>query len=172
MKNSHTRKIVIMSLLIAMNIILMRFLAIQTFEFRISFGFIPLAIMGMLYGPIFAGIGAAVADFLGVVLFPPPGGGFFPGFTLTAFLMGVVYGLFLHKSPVKLWHVCASATIVTVVLQFGINTFWLYIIMDTGVIALLPTRAIQMLLMTPVQIAGIAFVTNERFKNIFNKYKI
>lgn len=164
-KDSHVKKLVVMALLIAMEIVLTRHLSVQTPIARFSFGFLPIAVMGMLYGPLFAGLGAAVSDFVGVTLFPPLVGSFFPGFTLTAFLTGAVYGFLLKPKPVKMWRVCAAALIVTLALNFILDSFWLYIILDRGVIALLPGRIIRTLIMFPIQIIGIRFVTSERFRS-------
>ncbi|MDF2678515.1 MAG: hypothetical protein K0Q97_2867, partial [Bacillota bacterium] len=90
-----TQSLVLMGTLIAIEIVLSRFLSLSAWNMRIGFGFVPLAIAAMLLGPVKAGIVGAVADIIGAILFPT--GAFFPGFTLTAFLKGVVYGLFLYK---------------------------------------------------------------------------
>jgi len=95
MKKVKLKDIAIIALLIAMEVILTRFLSIQTPVVRIGFGFLPIVIVAMLYGPVYAGAAAAMADLLGAMLFPI--GPYFPGFTFTAFLIGAVYGLFLYK---------------------------------------------------------------------------
>jgi ECF transporter S component (folate family) len=94
---SRTKTLVFVSLLIAMEVIFTRFLSVQTPILRIGFGFIPVAFAGIMFGPIIAGLTGAVADIIGVLLFPA--GSFFPGFTLSAFLGGAAYGVFLHKKP-------------------------------------------------------------------------
>jgi ECF transporter S component (folate family) len=119
--------------------------------------------MAMFYGPLMAGFAAAIADFVGVMLFPPPVGNFFPGFTLTAFLIGIIYGLFLKKRPIKFWRICVAALIVTLGLNFVLDSIWLYIILDSGVFALLPARIVRTLIMFPVQVICIHFVASERF---------
>ena len=177
----HSWKIVTMGLLIAMDIVLTRHLSIQTPIVRLSFGFIAVALMAMLYGPIFAGVGAAVADLIGVTLFPPPVGSFFPGFTLTSFLVGVIYGLFLYLPnkertelnsppyrPVKFWRICVAA-VLSVGVSFVLNTLWLSIILDRGFIAMLPGRIAGSLIMLPIQTATIRFITGERFRLVFRE---
>ena len=84
----------LMGLLTAVEIVLSRFLSISAWNTKIGFAFVPVVIAAILLGPYRAGIVAALADFLGAVLFPI--GAYFPGFTLTAFFMGVIYGLLLH----------------------------------------------------------------------------
>ena len=68
--------------LIAIEIVLSRFCSIATPIVKIGFGFVPIAVCGMLYGPVWAGVAGGAADLLGAVLFPI--GAYFPGFTLSA----------------------------------------------------------------------------------------
>ena len=80
-RNQHnilsTRNLVMMAILVAIQIILARYLSIQSETFRISFETIPLALAGMWLGPLAGVIVALVADILGTVLsgiglyFPP-----------------------------------------------------------------------------------------------------
>lgn len=170
MKSSHTKKIVIIGLLIAMEIVLTRLLYIwPTPAARYSLGFVPIAVMGILFGPISAGIGAAVSDFLGFTLFAQ--GTFFPGFTLTAFLAGATYGIFLHKKPASLWRIVAAALLVTLFLNFVLDTIWLYILLDAGVAAMLPDRIIRTAIMFPLQVVALRFITSRRFEPIFEEYQ-
>ena len=71
-RNQHsilnTRSLVMMALLVAIQIILARYLSIQSETFRISFETIPLALAGMWLGPLAGVIVALVADILGTVL--------------------------------------------------------------------------------------------------------
>ena len=92
-QKSNTKRLVVLAFLIALEIILTRFCSIQTPIVRIGFGFLPVAMMGILYGPIWAGIGYAIGDLLGMLIFPSAA--YFPGFTLTAFLTGMIFGFFL-----------------------------------------------------------------------------
>ena len=57
-----------MALLVAIQIILARYLSIQSETFRISFETIPLALAGMWLGPLSGIIVAFVADLLGTLL--------------------------------------------------------------------------------------------------------
>ena len=54
-QKSNTKRLVVLAFLIALEIILTRFCSIQTPIVRIGFGFLPVAMMGILYGPIWAG---------------------------------------------------------------------------------------------------------------------
>lgn len=95
---TNTRKLVMLALLTALTIVLARFLAFQIQILRISLEFIPILIAAILFGPLAGGIVGAVADVLGYVI--KPMGTFFPGFTISAFTTGFIYGLFFHKKQI------------------------------------------------------------------------
>lgn len=151
-KLSNTHRLVIMALLMALTIILSRFLSISAWNLKIGFAFAPIALAGMLLGPIPAGIVAAAADFLGATLFPI--GQFFPGFTLTAFLTGILFGAFLHKKvdTKKIVLVSISTQIIGSLL---LNTQWISMLYGTPFWALMPTRILQTCVMTVIQIIVI-----------------
>lgn len=153
MKKTTIRQIVQIGLLIAMQVVLSRFLSISTPIAKIGFAFLPIAITGMLYGPVYAGLAGAAADLIGANLFPI--GAYYPGFTLTATLVGVVYGLFLWKKPASWLRISLAAFIVTIFLHLGLNTVWLWRITGKGFWALLPTRIVQNAVMFPVQVFSI-----------------
>ena len=154
------RKMAVIALLIAMEVILTRFLSIQTPIIRIGFGFLPIVVTAILYGPLYAGVAAAMADFLGAMLFPI--GVYFPGFTASAFLTGAVYGLFLykHKTGLKqsLLHISAAALIVTVILQLALDTWWVSIITGSPYTQWLAVRAVRTAIMLPIQIVLISII--------------
>ena len=147
---NRLRILVQVSLLVALEIVLSRFLSISAFNMKIGFGFVPILLCAMLYGPVWAGAAAAVADLLGALLFPI--GPYFPGFTLTAALTGVVFGLFLYKRE-KLFPALAFAVgINCLVLSFGLNTVWIHILYGAPLLELFPVRALQCFVMIPIQL--------------------
>ena len=95
MRNSNTHKIAAAAMLVAIEIILSRFLSISTPIVKISLSFIPLSLLASLCGPLYSCAGAAMADFIGATLFPI--GAYFPGYTLTAAMTGLTYGIFLRN---------------------------------------------------------------------------
>lgn len=144
---------VMMALLVATDVVLARFLGIQTPLVQINLSFVPVVLAALLFGPLPAAIVGALADFLGAILFPA--GAFFPGFTLTAFLAGLVYGFFLYKKPAALWRSIAAVLFITVVLNMGLNTLWLWITTKDGAWGILATRIPKYFLVAPVQILVI-----------------
>ena len=150
------KKLIQISLLIAIEVILTRFCSIQTPIVRIGFGFLPIAMIAMMYGPLSAGISYVVGDILGMLLFPS--GAYFPGFTLTAFLTGLTYGVFLYNKPATWSRIIGAAMTVCLIINLGLDTYWLSIIMGKGYLALLPTRIIKTVIMIPVQTLIIGII--------------
>lgn len=164
-KRSATTRLVIMAFLIALEIILTRFCSINTPILRIGFGFLPVAMMGIMYGPIWAAIGYAVGDILGMLIFPS--GIFFPGFTATAMLTGLVFGLFLHNKEKITWKtVLPASLIIILVLNLCLDTLWLSIMFGDAFIALLPTRIFKCVVMLPIHLVLIPLVWNRVMSKI------
>ena len=145
---SKTYRIVMIACLVAIEIILSRFLSVSMWNMKIGFAFIPVVIAAILFGPIEAGITGAVADFLGAILFPI--GAYFPGFTLTAFLVGITYGLFIHKSQ-TFKNIFTSILINQIFFSLLLNTLWISILYGTPYKSLLPVRTVQTIILIVVQ---------------------
>ena len=151
-----TRMLTTLALLTAVEIILSRFLSISAWNIKIGFSFVPIVVAAILFGPLEAGIVAALGDFIGALLFPI--GAYFPGFTLTAFLTGCVFGLFLHRK--QGWLQCIAAVgINQFILGLFLNTLWISILYGSPYGPLLATRVIQSILLTVVQLVCIQAIT-------------
>lgn len=159
------RTLVHVSVLIAIEIVLARFCSINTPFVRIGFGFVPIAVCAMMFGPVWAGIAAAVGDIIGAILFPT--GAFFPGFTVSAAITGVVFGLFLYKgantperSQANTWaRICGAVAINQIPISLFTNTLWLSILFGSPYLAVLPTRILQCCILIPLQIIVLRLLT-------------
>ena len=116
-----------LALLIALQVVLARFISINAMGVRIGFSFVPVMVAAYLYGPLSAGAVSALADLIGVFLFPT--GPYHPGFTVIAFAMGVVSGLLLDMNcgvGAKYWgKVVLSVVINNLILGLFVNSLWL-----------------------------------------------
>ncbi len=146
---------VTLGLLLAMQVVLTRFLSISAWNIRIGFGFVPVVIAAVLYGPIPAAILGGAADFLGAILFPS--GPFFPGFTLTAALTGLVWGLFLWKKSHWIYSLLA-VLIVQFVLGLLLNTYWISFLYGSSFTGLLATRVVQAAVLCVVQFICVRLI--------------
>ena len=129
MKNHSRLKFICFSaILIAIEIVLNRFLSINTLGLKIGFSFVPIVIAAILFGPVKAGVIYGISDLLGAILFPI--GPYFPGFTVCAFLMGMVYGVFLYKKEKVGFfkNILPPVIINYIVLGLLVNTLWVSIL--------------------------------------------
>ncbi|MHB1391675.1 MAG: folate family ECF transporter S component [Clostridia bacterium] len=150
---SKTKTIAFVGLLVAIEIIFTRFLSFQTPIIRIGFGFIPIAFSAIMFGPAIGGLTGAIADIVGMMIFPKSA--YFPGFTLSAFLTGAIYGIFLYRKPVTIVNVSKSVLLITILVDLGLNTLWLSMITGKAAAVLLIPRIYKSLIMLPVQITAI-----------------
>lgn len=151
----NTKTLTILGLLVAVDIVLSRFLSISAWNIKIGFSFVPIALAAILYGPLAGGLVAAVGDFLGAVLFPI--GPYFPGFTFTAFLTGMVFGLFLHKKQ-NLRNIAGAVLVNQLIMSLLLNTLWISILYGSPFLPLLETRVFQAVLLGVVQFVVIRMV--------------
>ncbi len=157
MSKFSTRTLAAIALLTALEIILSRFLSISLWNTKIGFSFLPIAVAAILYGPLAAGSVGALGDFIGAILFPI--GAYFPGFTLTAFLTGLVYGIFLHKR--QGWPQIISAVgINQLILSLLLNTLWISILYGSVYGPLLISRLPQTAILIVVQLICIPAAAN------------
>ena len=143
------RNILFVGLFISLEVILTRFLSIENTIVRISFEFIPIAISAILFGPLTAGVAAAIADVLGMLIFPK--GPYFPGFTLSAFVTGFLYGVVLYKKKITVLRSFIAVFVVTIVASLALNTIWLIYLTGKTAYVILATRIVKSLVFLPIQ---------------------
>ena len=81
------RQLTLSALLVALDVVFSRVLAINTPLMKIGLGFAAVAVSAMLYGPAWAALTAALGDLIGALLFPT--GAYYWGFTATAASIGL-----------------------------------------------------------------------------------
>ena len=164
------RKIIISALLLAAAIVINRFLSINTSILSIGFTFVPLMLAGIILGWKYSLLIAGLADLIGALLFPF--GSFFVGYTISAVLTGLVYGLFLYsKGEFKvdkkfMIHLLIAILIVCIVINGGLNTLWLVMTSKKAFLAILPTRVVKQLIMIPVMFITMVSLTKLLEKQI------
>lgn len=153
------RKVTSIGLLVGISIVLTRVLGVMipiagVMALRISFGQIPIMLAGILLGPGAGALTGALADLLGFMLFPF--GTYFPGFTLSAALWGVLPPLILHLLQKKEQYqygfipLLITVFVTSLVVSIGLNTLWLSIMFGKAFWVLLPPRALSNLIQVPI----------------------
>lgn len=158
---SKLKKLILAGLLLATTIVLNRFLSIKTPILVISFSYIPIMLSAVMLGPWYTMLIAGFADLIGALLFPF--GAYFVGYTISAVISGLIYGLFLYRkkefsNKSFILRLILSTLIVLIVCNCLLNTIWIYITTKEALFAILPTRLLKQLIMLPIQVVSIYFI--------------
>lgn len=151
----NVRTLAVMAMLLAIAVVL-GFYTLQVTDFmKIGFSYIPNELTGMLFGPVAGSLIGGLADLLKYMVHPT--GPFFPGFTISGLAGGLIYGIVLYKKPLSLKRVFAANGLVTLIVNLGMNTYWLTLLYGSGFMAILPARIMKEAIMLPV--CAILFYT-------------
>lgn len=143
------------SILIAMDVLLMNYLGIHTQFFKIGFSFVPLALCGMLYGWKWGTACAGIGDLINCFLGPY---GWYPPLTLSACLNGFLFGWFLKGRSDQFWAIAAAVGLYQVGVSLFLTTWFLSMLYTTPYLQLLATRLPQVLLMIPLQVVVLRVI--------------
>ena len=160
MKNNKisVQSMALLALLVAIQIVLSRQFAIETQLIKFSFAFVATFLMGLFLGPWWAGIGGVLSDVVGMSLLAKSP--FFIGFTISAFLGGVVYGLFIYNKEVTLKPCIACVLTNTVLFTLILTPIWLSIMYNIPLNswAIWSARLMKLVITVPLQIATLYIV--------------
>lgn len=146
-----TKTIVYTGVFTALTVLLSYIFSIRTTFVHITFGFLPVALFGAMFGPWKAGIVAALADIIGTAALGTSI--FFPGFTLSSFLTGWIYGYFFYQREISWKTAWLPFLLVTVLIHLGLNTLWLMLFYQKAAGAIFISRLFKNLLCYPLEIS-------------------
>ena len=89
-----------------------------------------------------------VSDIGGYIV--KPTGPFFPGFTITSLVSGVIFGLFLYRHKPTVKRILLSQIVYTLVCGIILNSIWLSMLYGNGFIPVLTARLVKELVMIPI----------------------
>lgn len=161
---SKTKKMILSALLLALDIVLSRFLGIRVVNIAFSFGFVPLILSAIWLGPKYSTLIGGLTDLIGALLFPV--GTYFVGYTISALIDGFIYGIILYKKPGEerstkefVIRLIISTLIVSVFCNLFLSSLWSYLAYGKAyLVALtgkLPLEAIRF----PLKIVTILAIT-------------
>lgn len=147
----HTRALAASAMLSALYAALYSVKIPLAAQSRLSLTFLPVAAAAYLLGPVPAITVGLCGDLLSCLFFPS--GQYFPGFTLTSVLVGLIYGAFLGAKTLRARNVRVIAANFAVVLLLYtlLNTFWLSILYEKAYFVYLASRLVKNLIVFPVQ---------------------
>lgn len=149
MELKSIRCIAIVGVFIAVAVALDAFVSVRIGDFlKINFVFLPISLIGILYGPTVGFFAGMLADIIGYLAYPV--GGFLPWLTLIAGLEGLVYGLVLYNlKPEKTYkqfiRITIARALVCGICNLVLNTWALYsygFLKGDSIIALIGARVL------------------------------
>lgn len=163
-KNSELFKIVLTAMLIALNVVMERFMSFNVWNHSIGFSFITVAFAAVLLGVPYAIAVGTFGDIIGAILFPF--GTYFVGFTITNILSAFITAIFIYKKASVL-NVTASVIINKIATTLLINSWWITILYKDSLDAfpiVLVGRIPQAAIMAVIEIIVLTVVFNEKSK--------
>lgn len=115
-------------------------------DLRITFDYLFSSSIGMLFGPVMGIMAGFCSDFLGYLM-NSGGGAYFPGYSVTAMVGGVIYGLMLYYPPKEgkpfFFRCLITKGLINLICNICLNTFWLSLTNGEAMTVLLPLRALK-----------------------------
>lgn len=150
------KNLVIASLLITMKLILDLFTIQLNQALHLSFEFLPFASLSMLFGPVAGAMSGGLSDIINYIINPK--GAFFPGFTISAMVSGIIYGIAFYKKEISVKRCIFAEIAIVVIVDILLNTLWLSLLYGKGFFVLLPMRIIKNVVMIPINVTMMYFV--------------
>lgn len=125
MKRSNTSKslirLCITAVAVAMSVVVCRFLGFTPLDspVRFDFGFLPIAVVAEMFGPVYSGIGYLIADIIGSFVqgYAPN-----PWIAVCKLISGVIMGIFFTRGHTSLPRVIFAFTLMNVLVDFLLMT--------------------------------------------------
>lgn len=170
----RSKKIILTAVLLALLVVLSRFLSIKTPLMKISFAFVPTMLCATWLGWKWTVLLNLLGDLIGATLFPT--GPFFIGYTISTVIAGFIYGALLYQKTSHsltqkqlIMRAIIATILVAIIVNMGLNTLWTSITSGKAFWPLLGTRIVKQLLMVPIHV--VTFIVLEKaLRAPFNKY--
>ena len=111
-------------------------------------------------------------DFIGAIFWPF--GAYFPGFTFSVGLAGLIFGLFLYENPNKekksfIIKAVISTALVLLIINLGLDSLWLNIMYKKAFVYYIASRAITQVVLFPIYVASIILL-EKTLRNPIKRY--
>ena len=130
---TDVRALAVCAMMLALRVVLGIFsnftLAIMPFV-KIGVTFIPIVITAYLYGPVCAAIVGGAGDVLSIILANPTAFSITPGITICCIIEGLIYGVALYQTELKLKTVIIAKIADLVLCTLPLNTLVLCFLMN------------------------------------------
>lgn len=165
-----TRQLTLASMLIALQVVLGKLSVGDPNVVKVSLGFMATAMIGYFLGPWIGGFAMVVNDLISNTILSS-GTLFFPGFTFSAFISGVIAGMFLYNQKVTWQRAFVYEFFQILITNVFFTTLWVYLMSlsssstSRGFMALLAIRLPKEVISWPIE-ALIVFVILKQLSRI------
>ena len=146
----NTKSLAMAAMLLAIATVLGIFSIPVGTSLKIGLSTLAIQLTAALFGPVVSGSVGALADILQYLIRPT--GPYFPGFTISGAIGGIIFGLIYYKRRLSIPRIAVANLIVTVFVNILLNTFWLKVLYGKGFLALLPGRVTKNLVLLPIYV--------------------
>lgn len=155
---SKIQSLTICALMMAIRVVLGYFSNLTlgiTPDIKIGFNFLPIAITAILCGPVCAMIVGGMGDLLSFLIAPM--GFYFPGWTVSGLLVGLIYGMFLYKSKCSMLNIIICEVVIGLFIEIILGSLWLLIQYEKAFFIMAGVRGIKTLVAIPIETALVFF---------------
>ena len=124
---------------------------------KIYFSFLAVSLGCMCYGPVVGMMAGVCTDVLGYFAGNLSMGAYFPGYTLTAVVGGLIWGLWLYPRKITVWRAIGAKICINLFCNICLNTLWLTVTGGKAMSVLLVTRVPKNLILLPIEIVLVYF---------------
>ena len=163
----NTRKMTILAILLALNVVVSFFYITVGANLRIYFTFLINMMIAANYSYPVVLLYAVVEDLVSFFVYPT--GPFFAGYTLTAVISLTLYWLFLHRK-VDLLHVTLAKISVNLIANVLVNSYWSYLLYGKAYMYYLSKSIVKNVLLIPVEVA-LFILFHKLVQPLFDRYE-
>lgn len=136
-------------------------------QLRITFGFLSSALGGMLFGPVPGIMIGTAGDLIGYFI-NSGGGPYFPGFTISAAIAGLFWGIGFYERKVTYVRALLTKGSINLLVNILLNSLWLKILYNKAMLAELPLRIAKNVIMLPIE-ALIVVLVGSMIKQAYDR---
>ncbi|WP_025729502.1 folate family ECF transporter S component [Atopobacter phocae] len=171
---SPALKLSLFALIIAFRIMLSY---IQPFSIppyvQMGVGFIGSALMGALVGPIAGFALGGLSDILTFFIGGGSWGYFFPGYTFSAALGGMIYGIGLYRQEKSWQRIMWTVLAVTLICNIGFGSLWIKMMTGKAWMVFLPLRVMKNLISFPLNTMVLTLIFKQAtIQRFIQKYEL
>lgn len=157
-KLKSVRYIAVMAIFIALKAVLSSIFIPVSENLRISITFLLSSSEAIIIGPVAAMASGAITDITGFMLHPT--GPFFIGYTVSAMLGGLVYGLFFYCQRITVLKITLAKLIVNAFVNVLLGSLWSAAMYSKGYLFYAAKSVVKNALMLPIEVALMVLLFN------------